>query len=179
MQIWKSKRNLRKSMDIKNENFVHKTFWLSPHKLENQNKISRSALFYESYKKSKKLTEQNCKNSGALTYLQFSLISGDSSNFTKNEIKLFLLLSLLRKRCDALPWGIFCGGVNTWTLSLVLFPFCCFAPSLTIFSLRTSIIVSNEVSFAFLAGKIYRISSATQSRNVFCGLKTIMAAMLS
>ena len=57
-------------MDIKNENFVHKIFWLSPHKLENQNKISRSALFYESCKKSKKLTEQNCKNSGALTYLQ-------------------------------------------------------------------------------------------------------------
>ena len=50
----KIKKNLRKSMDIKNKNFVHKVFWLSPHNLQNQNKISRFALFDKSYGKSKK-----------------------------------------------------------------------------------------------------------------------------
>ena len=50
----KIKKNLRKSMDIENKNFVHKVFWLSPHNLQNQNKISRSALFGKSYGKSKK-----------------------------------------------------------------------------------------------------------------------------
>ena len=38
----KIKKNLRKSMDIKNKNFVHKVFWLSPHNLQNQNITLRS-----------------------------------------------------------------------------------------------------------------------------------------
>ena len=170
--IWKSKRNLRESMAIKNKILVQKCFGLSQHKWEHQNNICCSLSYM-----SRKPLGRSLKNLSSINLPAVFFTFWWLHKFCQIEIKLFLLSPLLRKRCPASPWVFFCCKVNTWTLVPDSFPLCFLVSSFTLFYMYMSINMFNKVTFAFPRDVICSNSSIYQSRYVSSGLKALITAI--